>query len=109
MFRAPSCPSSGAQQLQQQPLVYRWNVVVAVLLVVVGIPEAATAVVGLLMMGMRVPETCRAVFKRQVINLRNCCIRLVDSFEGTHNIIIYAEYVNLWGQSINTISFTSPL
>jgi hypothetical protein len=36
MFRASSCPSSGAHQLQQQPLVYRWNVVVAVLLFVVG-------------------------------------------------------------------------
>jgi hypothetical protein len=36
MFRASSCPSSAAQQLEQQPLVYRRNVVVAVLLVVVG-------------------------------------------------------------------------
>jgi hypothetical protein len=36
MFRASSFPSSGAYQLQQQPLVYRRNVVVAVLLVVVG-------------------------------------------------------------------------
>jgi hypothetical protein len=36
MFRASSCPSSGAYQLQQQPLVYRRNLVVAVLLVVVG-------------------------------------------------------------------------
>jgi hypothetical protein len=60
MFRASLCPSSGAYQLQQQPLVYRRNVVVAVLLVVVGParprptallsprsngkPEAATAV-----------------------------------------------------------------
>jgi len=35
----------------------------------------------LLMMGMRIPKTCWAVFKRQVINLRNCCICLVDSFE----------------------------
>jgi hypothetical protein len=33
------------------------------------------------MMGMRMPETCWAVFKRQVINLRNCCIWLVDSVE----------------------------
>jgi hypothetical protein len=32
-------------------------------------PEAATAVAELLMMGMRMPETCRAVFKRQAINL----------------------------------------
>ena len=77
MFRASSWPSSGAYQLQQQPLVYRWNMVVAVLLVVVrpagpalprtttllppcsnGKPEAAAAVVELLMMGMRMPETC---------------------------------------------------
>jgi hypothetical protein len=38
MFRASSCPSSGAYQLQQQqqPLVYRRNYVVAVLLFVVG-------------------------------------------------------------------------
>jgi hypothetical protein len=36
MFRASTCPSSGAYQLQQQSLVYRRNVVVAVLLVVVG-------------------------------------------------------------------------
>ena len=36
MFRASSCPSSGAYQLQQKPLVYRRNVVVAVLLVVIG-------------------------------------------------------------------------
>jgi len=47
----------------------------------IGKPEAATAVVELLMMGMRMPETCSAVFKRQAINLSNCCIWLVDSFE----------------------------
>jgi hypothetical protein len=72
---------------------YRRSLVIAVLLFVVGPagrpnqqhcyhhaptvrPEAATAVVELLMMGVRTPETCRAVhtIKRQVINLRNCCI-----------------------------------
>ena len=74
MFRASTCPSSGAQQLQQQPLFYRKNVVVAVLLVVVGPertrptallssrsngkPEAAAAVDRLLMMGKWMPETC---------------------------------------------------
>jgi hypothetical protein len=36
MFRASLCPSSGAYELQQQRLVYRRNVVIAVLLVVVG-------------------------------------------------------------------------
>jgi hypothetical protein len=36
VFRASSCPSSGAYQLQQQPLVYRRNVGVAVLLFVIG-------------------------------------------------------------------------
>ena len=74
---------------------YLRSVVIAVLLVVVGPviwynrsdhdqqhcyqhapkvkPEAATAV-ELLMMGVRTPETCWTVHKRQVINLRNCCI-----------------------------------
>jgi len=60
--------------MQQQPLVYRRNVVVAVLLAVVGPdrprptallspssdgkPEAAAAVDKLLMMGTKTPETC---------------------------------------------------
>jgi hypothetical protein len=43
MFRASLCPSSGAHQLQQQPLVYRRNVVVSVLLVVVGSAGPITA------------------------------------------------------------------
>jgi branched-subunit amino acid transport protein len=42
MFRASLCPSSGAYQLQQQPLVYLRNVVVAVLLAVFG-PDLITA------------------------------------------------------------------
>jgi hypothetical protein len=50
MFRASSCPSSEAYQLQQQPLVYRRNVVVAVLLVVVG-PVGPTTT-----MGKRMPK-----------------------------------------------------
>jgi hypothetical protein len=33
------------------------------------------------MMGMRMAETCRAVFKRNAINVKNCYIWLVDSFE----------------------------
>ena len=69
MFQASLCPLSGAYQLQQQPLVYRRTVVVAVLLadhdqqhyyhnVPTVKPEAATAVDRLLMMGIRMPETC---------------------------------------------------
>ena len=76
MVRASFCPSSGTYQLQQQqqPLVYRRNVVVAVLLVVFGPdrprptallpprsygkPEAAAAVDRLLMVGKIMPETC---------------------------------------------------
>ena len=46
-----------------------------------GKPEAATAVDKILMMGMRMSKTCGAAFKRRAINLRNCCIWLVDSFE----------------------------
>ena len=37
-------------------------------------PEAAAAVVELLMMAVRTPKTCWGLYKRQVINLRNCCI-----------------------------------
>jgi hypothetical protein len=76
IFWVSFCPSSGAYQLQQQqqPLVYRWNVVVAVLLVAVSParprpttllspspddkPEAAAAVDRLLMIDIRMPETC---------------------------------------------------
>ena len=32
--------------------------------------------------GMRMPETCWAVSKQQVINLKSCCILLVDSDES---------------------------
>src|SRR5215475_3864167 len=71
---------------------YRWSVVVALLLVVVGPagqpdhgqrqcyhhaptvkPETATAVVELLMMGVKSPETCSVAHKIQVINFGNCC------------------------------------
>jgi hypothetical protein len=47
----------------------------------IGKPEAAAAVVELLMLGMRMPETCWAVFKRQAIKLRDWCSWLVDLFE----------------------------
>ena len=40
-------------------------------------PEAATAVIELLMMGGKTPETCCAVNKRQDNKLKNCCIKLV--------------------------------
>jgi hypothetical protein len=63
-------------------------VVVAVLLVVV-YHQALTVnqrlllqLLWLLMMGMRIPETCCVVIKRQLINLRICCIWLVDSVES---------------------------
>jgi hypothetical protein len=47
-------------------------------------PEAATAVIELLMMGGTTPETCWAVNKRQDNELKKCCIRLV----------IYLDYTN---------------
>jgi hypothetical protein len=40
-------------------------------------PEAATAIIELLMMGGKMPETCWAVNKRQDNKLKNCCISLV--------------------------------
>jgi len=44
-------------------------------------PEAATAVIELLMMGRKTPKTCWAVNKRQYNKLKNCCIRLVISLK----------------------------
>jgi hypothetical protein len=74
MFRASSRPSSGAtttavaassllSELSDSSDVGRGPTVK---------PEAVTAVVELLMMGVRLPETCCAVHKRQVLNLRSC-------------------------------------
>jgi hypothetical protein len=40
-------------------------------------PEAATAVIELLMMGGKTPKTCSAVNKRQDNKPKNCCISLV--------------------------------
>ena len=84
---------------------YRWSVVIAVLLVVVGParprtqhnchhdtkvkPEAATVVIELLMMGVETPETCWAT-KCQVINLWNCWIWLVDLFESEPHLNVSA-------------------
>jgi hypothetical protein len=46
-------------------------------------PDAATAVIELLMMGGKTPETCWAVNKRQDNKLKNCCIWLVIYFNCT--------------------------
>ena len=40
-------------------------------------PEAATAVIELLIMGGKTPKTCWAVNRRQDNKLKNCCVRLV--------------------------------
>jgi len=75
---------------------YRWSVVVAVLLVVVWPvtgqqrcyhhsstvkPEAVNAVVSSWWRVWRRPKHVERLIKRQVIDLWNCCIRLVDLLE----------------------------
>jgi hypothetical protein len=86
MFWAFSRPASGAQWLQWQPLVlpsYRGDSR-AVSQTQHGYhhdtkvnPEAATAVIELLMMGGKTPKTCWVVNKRQDNKLENVCIWLV--------------------------------
>jgi len=103
MFGTFSRPSSGAQWLQRQPLVlssYRGDSRAVFVVRPVGRParprtqrgyhhdtkvkpEAAAAVIKLLMMGGKTPETCWAVNKRQDNKLKNCCIRLVIYFNCT--------------------------
>jgi hypothetical protein len=96
MFRAFSCPSSGAQWLQWQHLVlpsYRGDGRDVLVVGPTGRPdqqpstkvkpEAATAVIVLLMMGGKTPETCWAVNKRQNNKLEICCIWLVIYLNST--------------------------
>jgi hypothetical protein len=71
MFRTFSRLSSGAQWLQWQHDCHHDTKVK---------PEAATAVIELLMTGGNTPETCWAVNKRQDNKLKNCCIMLVCFF-----------------------------
>jgi hypothetical protein len=56
-----------------------------------GKPEASTAVNRLLMMGIGIPETCRAIYKRQTINLQLIAASgwLVNSFECVVNYLIF--------------------
>jgi hypothetical protein len=80
MFRASSCPSSGAittavaasglpSELGDSSAVGRGRA---------GRPAAtATAVIELLIMGGKTPETCSAVNKHQDNKLKICCIWLV--------------------------------
>ena len=56
------------------------------------------------MMGMRLPETCWAVFKRQLINMRNCCIWLVDSFEWMQ---VFFVLIHLLEPRLRKFSMTS--
>jgi hypothetical protein len=97
MFWAFSRPSSGGQRLQWQPLVlpsYRGDSRAVFVVGPVGRParprtqhdchhntkvkpEVATAVIELLMMGGKAPETCWAVNERQNNKLKYCCTRLV--------------------------------
>jgi hypothetical protein len=95
MFRTFSRPSLGAQWLQWQFLVLSSYRSRAVFMVGPSSrsarpltqhdchhdmkvkPEAATAVIELLLVGGETTETCWAVNKRQNNKLKNCCIRLV--------------------------------
>jgi hypothetical protein len=57
-------------------------------------PEAVTAVIELLMMGGKTPETCSALNKLQDNKLKNCCIRLeiclnCTMMHGLTNLKVY--------------------
>ena len=83
MFRVFSRPSSKAQWLQWQPLVlhsYRGDSRAVFVVGPAGPTTNTTAVIELLMMGRKTPETCWAVNKRQDNKLKNCYVRLVIYF-----------------------------
>jgi len=101
MFRTPLRPSSGAynctRSLSVLPLESGGWKVVGRGLAVYNLPDhdqqrsnshspkvkplGSYCSCTLLMMGGEAPETCWVTHKRQVINLWNCCILLVDLFE----------------------------
>jgi hypothetical protein len=90
MFRASLRPSSGAYKCTRSLWFYRWRVAVEALLAVRPRPTTLQPPLSngktrgsscgcmLLMMGGMMPKTCWATHKRQVINLWNCCILLVN-------------------------------
>jgi hypothetical protein len=45
------------------------------------------------MMGVESPETCSMAHKRQVINLWNCCILLVNLFELRFQVFFYSKAI----------------
>jgi hypothetical protein len=57
------------------------------------------------MVGMRMPETCWAVFKRQAIKLRDLCIWLVDLFE--YLLLLLLLLLNLHAMKVLTIGCRS--
>ena len=61
-------------------------------------PEAATAVIELLMTCGRTPETCWAVNKRQDNELENCCIWLVIylNFQMVRRVFRFNDYCRHW-------------
>jgi hypothetical protein len=96
MFRAFPRPSSGAQWLQWQPLVlpsYRGD---SRAVFVVGHhdttvkPETATAVIELLMMGGKTPETCWPVNKRQDNKLKH--LHLVGDLFELYDLYVIVFY-----------------
>jgi hypothetical protein len=115
MIRAFSSPSSGAQWLQWQLLVlpsYRGDSRAVFVVGPAGWParprtkndchhdtkvkpEAATAVIELLMMGGKASETCWAVIKRQDNKLKNWFIRLVIYLNYTmmHGVTNHKFYI----------------
>jgi hypothetical protein len=63
------------------------------------------------MMGAEMPETCWAVHtnKRQVINLRHCCIWLVDLFEKLTVLQPIKKFPLLYGNQRFITLFTRVL
>jgi hypothetical protein len=116
MFRAFARPSSRAQWLQWQPLVlpsYRGDSRAVFVVRPFGRsagprtqhdcrhdtkvkPEAAIAVIELLIMGGKTSETCWAVNKSQDNKLKNCCISLVIYLNCTlmhgHTLILNLNF-----------------
>jgi len=74
-------------------------------------PEAATAVIELLMMGGETPETCWAVNECQDNELENCCIRLVIYLNCTAMMhgLTNLKFINVFTRAHNMSLFWARL
>jgi hypothetical protein len=91
--RTPALGASGSTYCRKNYcFVLICKIYTTIILMAIGRTRGSQCRCMLLMMGGETPETCWATHKRQVINLWNCCILLVELFESSVVISLYQRW-----------------